>query len=273
MNLAGVTTVGGAVDAINAAAGGKATASIPAGSAGLTLTDASGGGGTLSVTENNGSTAAADLGLTARRHRRHDQRHAGPGRHRLDPAQQPRRRGRPDPGRPPHHRRRRDHPHGLPLVRHGRAGRWSTRSTPPPAGAVTASLNAAGTGVQLTDDTGGTGTLSTADADGTDSATALGLTGVAVDGTLSGKDPRSPVADRVHPAVEPERRPGRRRRHVHDHDGRRGDGDGDGRQQRHDRVAAALPDQQQGRGRADRKGERHRQRHRGRRRQWRGPAS
>ena len=65
VNLAGVTTVGGAVDAINAASGGKATAAVNAGSAGLTLTDQAGGGGALSVTENNGSGAAADLGLTA----------------------------------------------------------------------------------------------------------------------------------------------------------------------------------------------------------------
>ena len=64
VNLTGVTTVGGAVDAINAAAAGKATVTLPTGGTGLTLTDNTAGGGTLSVTQNNGSQAAADLGLT-----------------------------------------------------------------------------------------------------------------------------------------------------------------------------------------------------------------
>ena len=65
VNLATVTTVGGAIDAINAAAGGHATASLSANGTGLTLTDGTTGGTALSVTANNGSQAAADLGLTA----------------------------------------------------------------------------------------------------------------------------------------------------------------------------------------------------------------
>ena len=65
VNLTGVTTVGGAVDAINAASGGKASAGLLAGGRSLTLTDQTAGGGGITVAENNGSHAAADLGLTA----------------------------------------------------------------------------------------------------------------------------------------------------------------------------------------------------------------
>jgi flagellar hook-associated protein 2 len=64
VSLSGVTTVGGAIDAINAATGGHVTASVATGSSGLTLTDSSGGGGTLSVADNNGSKAVEGLGLT-----------------------------------------------------------------------------------------------------------------------------------------------------------------------------------------------------------------
>jgi flagellar hook-associated protein 2 len=64
VNLSTATTLGDVITAINNASGGKLTASIPAGSSGIQLTDSSGGGGTLSVTALGGSQAAADLGLT-----------------------------------------------------------------------------------------------------------------------------------------------------------------------------------------------------------------
>jgi flagellar hook-associated protein 2 len=64
VNLATASTVGDVITAINNASGGKLTASIPAGSSGIQLTDNTGGGGTLSVTAVGGSKAAADLGLT-----------------------------------------------------------------------------------------------------------------------------------------------------------------------------------------------------------------
>jgi flagellar hook-associated protein 2 len=61
VNLYGKNTVGDVLDAINTASGGKVTAAVAANGQGLTLTDA--GGGTLSVAADNGSTAAADLGI------------------------------------------------------------------------------------------------------------------------------------------------------------------------------------------------------------------
>jgi flagellar hook-associated protein 2 len=63
VNLATAKTVGDVVNAINAAAGTKLTASIPSGSSGIQLTDNTGGGGTLSVADVNGSKAAEGLGL------------------------------------------------------------------------------------------------------------------------------------------------------------------------------------------------------------------
>jgi flagellar hook-associated protein 2 len=65
VNLATVTNVGGVISAINTASAGKLTASLAPGATGITLTDNSTGGGTMTVAEDNGSQAAADLGLTA----------------------------------------------------------------------------------------------------------------------------------------------------------------------------------------------------------------
>ena len=64
VNLATAKTVGDAIDAINTASGGKLTASIPTGSAGIQLTDNTTGGGATTITQVNGSQAAVDLGLT-----------------------------------------------------------------------------------------------------------------------------------------------------------------------------------------------------------------
>ena len=63
VNLATANTVGDVIDQINAASGGKVTASVPVDGSGLQLTDNTGGNGHLSVTALGGSNAAADLGL------------------------------------------------------------------------------------------------------------------------------------------------------------------------------------------------------------------
>ena len=63
VNLATAKTVGDVVNQINSAAGNKLTASIPSGGTGIQLKDNSGGGGSLSITQINGSKAAAGLGL------------------------------------------------------------------------------------------------------------------------------------------------------------------------------------------------------------------
>jgi flagellar hook-associated protein 2 len=188
VNLAGVTTVGGAVAAINAASGGKATATIPTGSASLRLTDnTTTGSGTLSVTENNGSQAAADLGLTA----------ASSGGvingttvlAGIDTTLLSSLNGG----------------SGLTLGSVTITDRTGVAHTvnlsaatdvkgvinainAGTGGAVTASLKSSGNGIQLTDDTSGSGSLTAANADGTDSATALGLAGTSTTGTLSGSD-------------------------------------------------------------------------------------
>jgi flagellar hook-associated protein 2 len=65
VNLATAKSVGDVINAINTAGAGKVTASIPAGSTGIQLKDNTGGGGALSVTQINGSQAAAGLGLLA----------------------------------------------------------------------------------------------------------------------------------------------------------------------------------------------------------------
>jgi flagellar hook-associated protein 2 len=64
VSLSTAKTVGEVIDQINAASGGKLTASIPTGSSGLQLTDNTTGTGTLSVAAVGTSQAAADLGLT-----------------------------------------------------------------------------------------------------------------------------------------------------------------------------------------------------------------
>jgi flagellar hook-associated protein 2 len=63
VTLDGAATLGDVVDALNKAGGSKFSAAINAVTNSITLTDTSGGGGTLSVTAENGSQAAQDLGL------------------------------------------------------------------------------------------------------------------------------------------------------------------------------------------------------------------
>ncbi len=64
VNLATANTVGDVINDINTAGGGKLTASVGPDGSSLQLTDSSGGGGTMSITQDNGSQAATDLGLT-----------------------------------------------------------------------------------------------------------------------------------------------------------------------------------------------------------------
>lgn len=65
VDLAGASTVGDAIAAINAATGGAVTASLNAEGNALELTDTAGGAGNLAVTAAPGSNAALDLGLLA----------------------------------------------------------------------------------------------------------------------------------------------------------------------------------------------------------------
>jgi flagellar hook-associated protein 2 len=62
--LGGATTVGDVINDINTAGAGKLTAAIAANGQSIQLTDSSGGGGTMTVAAQNGSDAAAELGLT-----------------------------------------------------------------------------------------------------------------------------------------------------------------------------------------------------------------
>jgi hypothetical protein len=64
VGLNGATTVGDVITAINQAGGPNLSASINSAGNGISLTDNSGGGGTMSIAAENGSEAAADLGLT-----------------------------------------------------------------------------------------------------------------------------------------------------------------------------------------------------------------
>jgi len=173
--LGGAETVGDVITALNKAGGSKFSAAIDAATNSITLTDTSGGGGTLTVAALNGSQAAHDLGLDA-----------------------------PASG---------NVINGSPLIPsldsvllsglHGGAGvplgqisvtnRTGTATTVDLSGAtsvqdilndinntpgigVTASLNAAGNGIQLADNTGGTGNLVVSDVNST-TAASLGIAG------------------------------------------------------------------------------------------------
>ena len=176
VNLGAVQTVGDVINAINTAGGSKLKASLAPGAKGLTLTDTSGGGGSFSVAQINGSQAAADLGILK----------TGSG----------------------------GTISGSPLIAgtdsvlvqslKGGAGiqlgqvsvtdRANHQATIDLSGAksvqdvldtinntagvqVTASLNASGNGIQLSDRSGGTGNLTIADANGGATAASLGIAG------------------------------------------------------------------------------------------------
>lgn len=63
VDLTGAATVGDVIAAINAAAGGSATASLAADGNGLVVTDNTAGGDAFGISAINGSTAAGDLGV------------------------------------------------------------------------------------------------------------------------------------------------------------------------------------------------------------------
>ncbi|HEX4053678.1 MAG TPA: flagellar hook-associated protein FlgL [Tepidisphaeraceae bacterium] len=63
ISVSSATTVADVINEINAATGGKVTASLATTGSGIVLTDSSGGAGTLSVTPLNASDAANELGL------------------------------------------------------------------------------------------------------------------------------------------------------------------------------------------------------------------
>lgn len=63
VDLSSAMTVGDAIKQINSATGGAVTAAVDSAGTGLTLTDTTGGGSGFSVTSLNGSNAAKDLGI------------------------------------------------------------------------------------------------------------------------------------------------------------------------------------------------------------------
>ena len=189
VNLATAKTVGDVVTAINNASGGKVTASLPTGSAGITFTDNTTGNGTLAVTDVNGSQAAEDLGLTANAN---GNRLTGtPVIAALDSTLLSSLSGG----------------SGLSLGKIAFTDRAGQTQTLDFSGAssvqdvlddinsatgvrLSASLNAAGNGIQISDTSGGTGNLTIADADGGTSAEKLGINGTYTpeQTTVDGKD-------------------------------------------------------------------------------------
>jgi flagellar hook-associated protein 2 len=189
VNLATATTVGDVVTAINNASGGKITASIPSGSSGIQLKDNTTGNGTLSVTDINGSQAGADLGLTTAASG--NTINGTPVIASLDSTLLSSLNGG----------------SGLSLGKITFTDRAGAAQTIDFSGAssvqdvlddinnatgvkLSASLNSAGNGIQITDTSGGTGNLTIADAEGGTSAEALGINGTFTpeQSTVQGKD-------------------------------------------------------------------------------------
>lgn len=174
VNLNGAQTVGDVLSAINKADGGAVQASLATGATGITLQAK--GGGTVAVSDVSGSHAAEDLGIASSGATTINGKQILSG---VDTVLLSSLNGG----------------QGLAL------GQLSitNRATPPGtttvdlSGAttvqdvldtinkanagVTASLNQAGNGIQLTDNTGGTGNLTIGDADASKTAEALGLAG------------------------------------------------------------------------------------------------
>lgn len=186
VSLGAATNLGAVVKAINAAGGSKLSASLDTTNNSIVLTDNSGGGGTLSVAALNGSEAAQDLGLT------------GPATGNtiqgktvlasLDSTLVSSLHGG----------------SGVPLGNITITDRNNINSTIDLAGAgsvqdiindintatggnVTASLNAAGNGLELTDNSGGSGSLVVSDVNST-TAASLGLAGTFNSNTVNGGD-------------------------------------------------------------------------------------
>jgi flagellar hook-associated protein 2 len=182
-------TVGDVIKAINTATGGKVVASIAPGASGITLTDTSGGLGAFSVTSLNNSNAASDLGILKTGS-------AGvitgnPTIAGLDTVMI----GSLNGGS------------GIPMGQISVTDRSGANTTIDLSGAktvqnildtinnttgvhVTASLNAAGNGIQIQDSSGGTGNLVIANANGGTTAAGLGIAGTfnASQTTVNGGD-------------------------------------------------------------------------------------
>jgi flagellar hook-associated protein 2 len=185
VSLNGAATVGDVINAINTAGGAKLKASISASGTGITLTDTSGGTGALTVTADNGSQAAADLGLTTAA--TGSTLTGAPLIAGLDSVLISSLRGGT----------------GLNLGTISITDRNGVTGTVNFAGAtsvsdiindinnnvggakVTASLNASGTGIQLTDTSGGTGNLVVTD-DSSTTAAELGIAGTFAASTVQG---------------------------------------------------------------------------------------
>ncbi len=176
VSLNGAKTIGDVIDDVNTVGGSKLSASINAAGNGITLTDSSGGGGALTVTPDNGSEAAADLGLTGGASGNTIQ--GSPLLAGLDSVLVSSLKGG----------------SGIPLGtisitdRAGHAGSInlsgatslsdiiSAINNNASGVKVTASLNASGTGLQIADNSGGTGNLVIGDVNST-TAAALGIAG------------------------------------------------------------------------------------------------
>jgi flagellar hook-associated protein 2 len=186
VSLGAATNLGDVVKAINTAGGSKLSASLDTANNSIVLTDNSGGAGTLSLAALNGSEAAQDLGLTGAA-----SGHTLQGKTvlaSLDSTLVSSLHGG----------------SGVPLGNITITDRNNVTSTVDLAGAgsvqdiindintatggnVTASLNAAGNGIQLTDNSGGTGSLIVGDVNST-TAASLGLAGTFNSNTVNGGD-------------------------------------------------------------------------------------
>jgi flagellar hook-associated protein 2 len=177
ITLAGATTVGDVLTDINNVGGTKLKASISSGGTGIQLTDNSGGGGSFTIAPLNGSTAASDLGLTT-------------------PATGSNINGAPlIAGLDSVLIRSLNGGSGIPLGTISITDRANHSGNINLSGAtslsdiikdinqntsgikVSASMNTAGTGIQLTDTSGGAGNLVIADTSGGTTAASLGIAG------------------------------------------------------------------------------------------------
>jgi flagellar hook-associated protein 2 len=180
VQLNGAKTIGDVITDINTAGGSKLNASINSAGDGITLTDTSGGSGPLTVTADNGSDAAANLGLTGAATGNAIQ--GAPLIAGLDSVLVQSLKGGA----------------GIPLGTIAITNRAGDPSTVNLSGAtslsdiisdinkssadVTASLNASGTGLQIVDNSSGTGNLVISDVNST-TAAALGIAGTFADTT------------------------------------------------------------------------------------------
>ena len=177
ISLAGATTVGDVLNDINTIGGSKLKASINAQGNGITLTDTSGGSGAFTISPENGSGAAKDLGLTTAASG--NTINGSPVIAGLDSVLISRLNGG----------------NGIALGtisisdRAGHSGNINLSSATSLSDIindinnntsgvkVTAALNAAGTGIQITDNSGGSGNLVIGNVGSGTTATALGIAG------------------------------------------------------------------------------------------------